>query len=358
MFPSRQSSVYSPAYGKNSNLLKKIPPNPRYKHVKPVIDSGYNVRKYMEAVQESQRNINYKKDECFRRIKLATFVKLVIEVFSEISDDFFSKENIENNRSAEQPNQDVAGAELQSAKSVPLSESVFSSVVVGVGEMDLHGGVKKDNTRPAQPAVDPLNFLPYLLLDVRDKDDFLACSIITGKSYPFPMLSRAYTYETKDLLKYKNISHKLIIIYDEDESIAPRVASTLVQRGYDNIYMLSGGLRLALEKFPKGLIRGNLPLKRRASKPDEVYTVRSSEGYATARHPVSTSQIKKFFTQDDIALLQQYLDKYTSAVAARMESLSRSCSRMSRAEGGIHEAASRSRMGVKSAPSKSRPPWK
>lgn len=357
MFPSRQSSVYSPGYGKNSNLLKKIPPNPRYKHVKPVIDSGYNVRKYMEAVQESQRNINYKKDECFKRIKLATFVKLVIEVFSEISDDFFSKGNIETNRSAEQASQEVTGAELQSAKSVPLSESVFSSVVVGVGEMDLHGAVKKD-TRPAPRDVDPLNFLPYLLLDVRDKDDFIACSIITAKTYPFPMLSRAYTYETKDLLKYKNISHKLIIVYDEDESIASRVASTLVQRGYDNVYMLSGGLRLALEKFPKGLIRGNMPLRRRASKPDETYLVRSSDGYAAAHRPVGTSQIKKFFTQDDIALLQEYLEKYTSTVAARMESLSRSCSRMSRSDGGICEAASRSRMGVKSAPSKGRPPWK
>lgn len=296
MFPSRQSSVYSPGYGKNSNLLKKIPPNPRYKHVKPVIDSGYNVRKYMEAVQESQRNINYKKDECFKRIKLATFVKLVIEVFSEISDDFFSKGNIETNRSAEQASQEVTGAELQSAKSVPLSESVFSSVVVGVGEMDLHGAVKKD-TRPAPRDVDPLNFLPYLLLDVRDKDDFIACSIISG-------------------------------------------------------------LRLALEKFPKGLIRGNMPLRRRASKPDETYLVRSSDGYAAAHRPVGTSQIKKFFTQDDIALLQEYLEKYTSTVAARMESLSRSCSRMSRSDGGICEAASRSRMGVKSAPAKSRPPWK
>jgi len=33
----------------------------------------------------------------------------------------------------------------------------------------------------------------------------------------------------------------VILIYDNDEKIAPGAATTLVQRGYDNIFMLSGG---------------------------------------------------------------------------------------------------------------------
>jgi len=30
-------------------------------------------------------------------------------------------------------------------------------------------------------------------------------------------------------------------LYDNDEKIAPEAAATLVQRGYDNVFMLSGG---------------------------------------------------------------------------------------------------------------------
>ena len=33
----------------------------------------------------------------------------------------------------------------------------------------------------------------------------------------------------------------MILLYDNDEKIAPAAATTLVQRGYDNIFMLSGG---------------------------------------------------------------------------------------------------------------------
>ena len=39
----------------------------------------------------------------------------------------------------------------------------------------------------------------------------------------------------------KNIPGKIIVIYDEDERIAPNAATTLVQRGYDNLFILSGG---------------------------------------------------------------------------------------------------------------------
>jgi hypothetical protein len=45
----------------------------------------------------------------------------------------------------------------------------------------------------------------------------------------------------------KNREGKIIVIYDEDERIAPYAATTLVQRGYDNLFMLSGG------KFPFGI---------------------------------------------------------------------------------------------------------
>ena len=57
-----------------------------------------------------------------------------------------------------------------------MSFLLFCSVAHGVGELDLNA-----------PAVPPRNDFvndecPYLLLDVRDRDEFDQCHIISGKS--------------------------------------------------------------------------------------------------------------------------------------------------------------------------------
>lgn len=43
-------------------------------------------------------------------------------------------------------------------------------------------------------------------------------------------------------------------MYDEDELLAPQVATTLMERGYTNVYMLSGGLKVAKYCFPHSLV--------------------------------------------------------------------------------------------------------
>ncbi len=46
------------------------------------------------------------------------------------------------------------------------------------------------------------------------------------------------------MLHYKNREGKMIIVYDYDELTSHKFATTLVQRGYDNFFMLSGGIRI------------------------------------------------------------------------------------------------------------------
>jgi len=41
----------------------------------------------------------------------------------------------------------------------------------------------------------------------------------------------------------------VILLYDNDEKVAPAAATTLVQRGYDNIFMLSGGEYFTFSRF-------------------------------------------------------------------------------------------------------------
>jgi centrosomal protein CEP41 len=46
------------------------------------------------------------------------------------------------------------------------------------------------------------------------------------------------------MLDYKSKEGKLLVVYDFDESTAPAFATALAQRGYDNVFLLSGGMRL------------------------------------------------------------------------------------------------------------------
>lgn len=56
------------------------------------------------------------------------------------------------------------------------------SVIFGVGEMDIGRDASLSPGSPPHLPSPPNNPLPYLLLDVRNKDDYDQCHIVTGKS--------------------------------------------------------------------------------------------------------------------------------------------------------------------------------
>jgi centrosomal protein CEP41 len=113
------------------------------------------------------------------------------------------------------------------------------SVIRGIGEQDMRQASNTNRSSNINTAI--TNDVPYLLLDIRDKDEYDNCHIKTALNYPIAMLSRSINNETKELLAFKNQEGKIILIYDDDEKIGPKAAATFVERGYDNLFMLSGG---------------------------------------------------------------------------------------------------------------------
>lgn len=51
----------------------------------------------------------------------------------------------------------------------------------------------------------------------------------------------SYTLADLNRHRQKNAAGKIIIVYDEDERIASQAATTMCQRGFENLFMLSGG---------------------------------------------------------------------------------------------------------------------
>lgn len=197
------------------------------------------------------------------------------------------------------------------------NRNTLQSVIRGIGEMDLFEREKQArkfanaerNLSKLQQDLD----LPYLLLDIRDKDEYQRCHMITALHYPVAMLSRSVNNETPELLAYKNQPGKIVVVYDDDEKIAPKAAQTLVERGYDNLFLLSGGLKLAFKKFPEGLITGQVPdfYSLPTPKPSSVASGRalvSAMSNATNMSSMSTAT-KRTFDRDDVEKLSQYLDE-------------------------------------------------
>ncbi|XP_053318053.1 centrosomal protein of 41 kDa [Spea bombifrons] len=317
-------------------LKKKIPQNPKYLHIKSRLDTGNSMTKYMEKIEEIKRNYRYKKDELFKRIKVTTFAQLVLQVASVSNDSDLAEMTSEELQRLEDSNSVISEADTDlvtdrtngtgSPSTVPMSavqlldnigdgESVQSArstlhgVISGVGEMDLGNRQSKtsvDDSLPSPRSLEkPYPDCPYLLLDVRDRDCYEQCHIIGAHSYPIAMLSRTMNSFTHEILEFKNSHGKIIILYDEDERMASQAATTMCERGFENLFMLSGGLKVIAQKFPEGLITGTFPITCH-QQPTQI---KSGRKRVTPKEIIIPAENKWRFSAQDLENIEQDLEK-------------------------------------------------
>mmetsp|Transcript_28606 Transcript_28606/g.25317 ORF Transcript_28606/g.25317 Transcript_28606/m.25317 type:complete len:227 (+) Transcript_28606:236-916(+) len=84
-----------------------------------------------------------------------------------------------------------------------------------------------------------------LLLDLRDVEDYKRAHIKGAISFPSPNIKRDKF--TKAIWMYKNKEDRIIIIYHEDEKKVIDAAELMVEKGFQNIYILSNGFDLFAE---------------------------------------------------------------------------------------------------------------
>jgi len=268
---------------KLSPLDKKIKPNPKYQGVEAVVQTGPNIRTELDKLGEIQELYKFRNSEVFRRITVNNLVDLIIEVSKleyqlkssrprainsvkpEQEDTRRSKTNNRTRQIFEldgtgtkDPNETIDYLLKSQFEVKPIEPSIspapyghsarsVTKLTEGIGELD-----------DSSPGLDLKSCFPrerpFLILDVRDQDLYSRAHICTAVSYPSMRLNRAFDYETPDMLRLKNKKNCVIVVYDDDEMIASKCTTTLVQRGYENVFMLSGGLRVAKLKYPESLV--------------------------------------------------------------------------------------------------------
>ncbi|XP_029009949.1 centrosomal protein of 41 kDa isoform X2 [Betta splendens] len=356
-------------------MKKRIPKNAKYEHVKTRLDTGCSLTKYLEKLEDIKKNYRYRKDEIFKRLKVTTFAQLVLQVAS-VSD----LDESDNDCELHAPEDGVvSGAGLDclsgrtngSLQESPRSErqdaddagdacctarSTLLSVISGVGELNVdRNSPKTANTLLSSP--EPVDSLypdcPYLLLDVRDRDQYDLCHIISAHSFPVAMLSRTMNPYTKEVLEYKNAAGKILIVYDEDERIASQAATTMCERGFENLFMLSGGLKVVAQKFPEGLTTGSMPTSCLSS-----HTAKGKKD-SMQRRPMQAAEKRWRFTSEELLKLHEQLEE----ILIPSNSNSRMSSRMSSFSLDSKASSARSRQssstaGRESSRVQSSRPWK
>lgn len=107
-----------------------------------------------------------------------------------------------------------------------------------------------------------------ILLDMRPIHDYVEGHIKNAMS--FPACNVQIDYEFSKLNLFKNQADKLIVIYLDDERHSILQAKIIFEKGFDNVYLLSGGYLIFSKENPdliEGLmVERKLSLKRETSR--------------------------------------------------------------------------------------------
>lgn len=89
---------------------------------------------------------------------------------------------------------------------------------------------------------------PYLIIDVRDAQDYGEAHVLQARSFPQRLLMQ--DRQTKEMVHYRNREGCLVILYCADGRQSAAAAQILTTRGFDNAYVLEGGISAFAQRFP------------------------------------------------------------------------------------------------------------
>jgi rhodanese-related sulfurtransferase len=78
--------------------------------------------------------------------------------------------------------------------------------------------------------------------------EFFESHIIGSVSFPHGWLNRDNYFSS--LARFKNLEDKIIIVFMDNERHGTNVAKVLTEKGFGNIYLLTGGLQVFAHEYP------------------------------------------------------------------------------------------------------------
>lgn len=308
--------------GDQNLLQKKIVRNPRYANVESRLDTGASLSRHQRRVDDIQENFKIRPNEIFKRVKLSALAELILQVAEQdrmnAADDAAPHPSAGILPGNKEPEYRPAIRTYSSHTGLgPRTYTQLSDVISGVGSRDIH--TANDSGRGDSPSdAAPYKDCPYLLLDVQSEVNFEKCHVRGATQYDPTALNRTMNPYSKQLLQYINAENKIIVVYDdhEENGVATKVVTNLTERGINNAFLLSGGLKLIARRGLHSLVTGPYP---RACFTEDIQKAASGFPRRTFKQPgpqqpEDPERLK--FSEGELAQLRYQLDQYMQDTAA------------------------------------------
>ena len=105
------------------------------------------------------------------------------------------------------------------------------------------------------------------MLDLRENDEYVNWHIKEAVNFPAANIARDKTLP--ELYRFKNAPDKLIICYMNDERQGVAQAQLLNEKGYENTFLLSGGIEAFHEDNPDLVEGREIPQRKKAIEEEE-----------------------------------------------------------------------------------------
>lgn len=233
----------------DSQLDKKVPKSSKYAEVQGVVDSGFNMKKLGEIVDLNSVNARFRREEFFQRLRPLSFYHLVMA----------------------------------------SRDRVCLAADVDVPE--------------------------FLLLDVREAVDFDKFHIEGARSFPHQNLSRAQNEfaSIPEVYQFRNHDKRIIILYEYEERFSTQAGNKMVEKGFNNVFVLTGGIRKLLDDAPELIVGKEVPADAKPVSPPRAPLRKLSEGAAplpSSRPPLPSGAMKKPTSAASSARFRTSADAY------------------------------------------------
>ena len=189
--------------------------NDRYKNIKNIVYTGPTVK---NALKLSSSMIYKQRSELFKRIKPSMMVKLILasqnKQIKEVNENEYDYEN--NNKKK---------------KEIDI-DNILSNKI--------------------KPTSEELSEIQFIIVDLREKIEYYKCHIKNAYSYPSSLISQDHFL--KEMYTIKNKPNSIIIVYHKDDRTGSSVSDLLILKGFENIYMISGGFYDFSFSYPEYMI--------------------------------------------------------------------------------------------------------
>ncbi|KEG14154.1 testis specific, 14 [Trypanosoma grayi] len=224
--------LHRDSIGDKDLLRRKTPPNPKYKDVKAVVETGLTAE-LAQFIKQTSAVTQRQPGEAFLRIRSKAVADYIVQL---------------------QQAQEQTQAVEDGGFAHPMDE------------------YRPANARPAKE---------YLILDVRSEEEYAACHIEGALHYPKRKMVHATNPFLPEMFAFKNKENKLIVVYDLEEelTVGQNVATIIFEKGIDNVAVLAGGLREFVQDH-ESLIVGESPVP---IIPRDVRLQKRAEALSAAR---------------------------------------------------------------------------